>query len=124
MTLDMLLINALLCAAICLRLILFRRAGGAHRPLASLLAYLLTVASGAVALGALLLLLMPAASTATATATIQLLLACISRAQTVLNLVLCAAIFAMRGNVVELFRRSDDTTDNPITRWLRKEKWL
>lgn len=120
MTLDMLLINALLCAAICLRLILFRRGGGAHRPLASLLAYMLTVASGAAALAALLLLLMPAGSTAT----IQLLLACIYRAQAVLNLVLCVAIFAMRGNVVELFRRSDDITDNPITRWLRKEKWL
>lgn len=114
------LINALLCAAICLRLILFRREGGAHRPLAGLLAYVLTVASGAFALALLLLFLLPAFTQAA----IDLLLASLGYAQTLLNLVLCVAIFAMRGNVVELFRRSDDITDNPITRWLRKEKWL
>lgn len=121
MTIDMLLINALLCAAICLRLILFRRAGGTHRPMASLLAYLLTVTSGAMALATLLLILLPEVTDSG----IWLLMTCISRAQTVLNLVLCVAIFAMRGNVVDLFRsRNDFITDNPITRWLRKEKWL
>lgn len=120
MTHTMLLLNALLCAAICLRLILFRREGGAHRPLASLLAYVLTVASGAFALAILLLCLMPAATLGT----FNLVFACLGYAQTLLNLVLCVAIFAMRGNVVELFRRSDDITDTPITRWLRKEKWL
>lgn len=119
MTTTMLL-NALLAAAICLRLILFRRKGGTHRPLASLLAYALTVASGAFAIAILLLCLLPDFTQAA----IDLLLTSIGYAQTLLNLVLCLAIFAMRGNVVELFRRSDDISDNPIARWLRKEKWL
>jgi len=116
----MLLINALLAAAICLRLILFRREGGTHRPLASLLAYVLTVASGALAISILLLLVLPAAVPGTG----HLVMACMNYAQPILNLVLCLAIFAMRGNVVELFRRSDDITDNPVTRWLRKDKWI
>ena len=59
MTTVMLLLNALFSAAICLRLILFRREGGTHRPLASLLAYLLTVSSGAMAIAILLLCLVP-----------------------------------------------------------------
>lgn len=107
MTHPLLLLNAVVCAAICLRLIFFRRAGGAHRPIASAIAYLLIVASGLIPLRTVLGL------------TIQ-----VSYSQFVLNLALCVAVFAMRGNVVELFRRSDDITDNPITRWLRKEKWL
>lgn len=124
MTTIMLLINALLCAAICLRLILFRREGGAHRPLASLLAYLLTVSAGAMAIAILLLCLVPE-TTETTLYAVDMLIAALGHAQTVLNLVLCVAILAVRGNVVDLFRsRSDFITENPITRWLRKETWL
>ena len=120
MTTTMLLINALLCTAICLRLIFFRREGGTHRPLASLLAYVLTVASGVLATSILLLLLLPK----TVPSSASLVMVCMNYAQPILNLVLCVAIFATRGNMVELFRRSDDITDNPITRWLRKDKWI
>lgn len=121
MTPTMLQINAMLCAAICIRLILFRREGGTFRPLASLLAYVLTVASGAFALAILLLCIVPSAMLGTD----SLVFACLGYAQTLLNLVLCAAIFAMRGNVIDLFRSQYDfITDNPVTRWLRKEKWL
>lgn len=116
----LLLINALLAATICLRLILYRRERGTHRPLASLLAYVLTVASGTVAMTTLLLSLLPE----TGQLTTALLHASRDHAQSLLNLALCVAVLTMRGNVVDLFRRRDEIVDNAITRWLRKDTWI
>ena len=83
-------INAMLCGAISLRLIFFRRRGARHRPTASALAYALILASGYVpieaALGA------PAA---------------VSWSTLAINAVLCVAVFSARGNVCDLFRVPD-----------------
>ena len=120
MTSTFMLLNLVIAGAICLRLILFRREGGTHRPLASLLAYLLTVSSGAMAIAILLLCLVPE----TTLYAVEMLLAAIGHAQTVLNLVLCVAILAVRGNVVDLFRPTSDNRQSFILRLLRREKWI
>jgi hypothetical protein len=98
--------NAVLCAAIALRLLLFRRGDASHRPAANGLAYLLIVAAGAVPLLTLF-------GQAPATGWPQL----------VLNAVLAAAVFAVRGNVVELFRPVAQP-ESWLTRLLRKETWI
>lgn len=97
----MIAFDALICAAICLRVFFFRRAGSVYRPLASLIAYLIIIAAGAVPLRALMNDL-PAPSLA----------------DIGLHLVLCLAIFAARGNVVELFHTS--VAENCIYRIIRR----
>ncbi|WP_043615167.1 phage holin family protein [Chromobacterium violaceum] len=100
-------LNAALCAACCLRLILFARRGAAHRPWASALAYLLTVAFGALAIAALIG--QPAAG---------------GWAQLLINIVLAAALFSVDGNVVELFRPASGNRQSFILRILRRETWI
>ncbi|QND84652.1 Putative phage holin [Chromobacterium vaccinii] len=99
--------TAALCAACCLRLILFARRGAAHRPWAGALAYLLTVAFGALAIAALLG--QPAAA---------------GWAQLLINIVFAAALFSVGGNVVELFRPASDSRPSFILRILRRETWI
>lgn len=101
------LFNALLCAACCLRLILFARSGATHRPWASALAYLLIVAFGSIALLATFGRPSP-----------------ISWPQLLLNLVLAGAVFSVGGNVVELFRPVNDNRQSFILRLLRRETWI
>ncbi|KVP62191.1 phage holin family protein [Burkholderia ubonensis] len=96
---------ALLCAALALRLVTFRRGAGAHRPLASCLAYALAVAAGAAPIRAAFGTLPPA-----------------SLADTVLVGVLCLAVYGVRGNVVELFHRGNPR-DSLIARVLQFKVW-
>lgn len=84
------LIQAALCALIAMRLLLFRRDGAAHRPWAARLAYLLVVLAGAVTIGVLF-------------GRYEWAL----MAQNGVTAVLCLALYAVRGNVVELFRMTD-----------------
>ncbi|WP_426394274.1 phage holin family protein [Ralstonia sp. R-29] len=81
------IVQAALCALIALRLLLFKRDGAAHRPWAARLAYCLVVLTGAVTIGVLF-------------GRYDWALA----AQNGITAVLCIAVFAVRGNVVELFR--------------------
>ncbi|ATG18379.1 hypothetical protein CO705_00050 [Ralstonia pickettii] len=81
------IVQAALCALIALRLLLFKRDGAAHRPWASRLAYGLVVLAGAVTIGVLF-----------GRYDWALL------AQNGITAVVCVAVFAVRGNVVELFR--------------------
>lgn len=80
-------LQALLCALIAARLLFFRRDGGVHRPWAARLAYGLIVMAGAAAIGVLF-------------GRYEWALL----AQNGFTALLCVAIFAVRGNVVELFR--------------------
>lgn len=96
------IVNAVLCAVIALRLMLFRRASGSHRPWASRFAYALILATGSVPIRAIFGA--PPHVDVTSLA---------------INAVLCAAVIAVRGNVVDLFRCGIGH-DNPITRLLRK----
>ncbi|HEF4755994.1 hypothetical protein UA18_03194 [Burkholderia multivorans] len=94
-------VYVLLCAALALRLAMFRRRGSAHRPLASCLAYALAVAAGAAPIRAAFGVLPPA-----------------DLADTVLVGVLCLAVYGVRGNVVELFHRGNPR-DSLIARVLQ-----
>ncbi len=99
------LIQAGLCALIAGRLLLFRRGDAAHRPWAARLAYALVVLAGAVTIG--------------------VLFGRYDWALLALNGitgVLCLALFAVRGNVVELFRMTGmaDGADSPFLRFLRR----
>jgi len=101
------LIQALLCALIAVRLLLFRRDGCMHRPWAAALAYGLIVMAGTVAIGVLF-------------GRYEWALL----AQNGILAVLCAAIYAVRGNVVELFRMTgtDGSRENEslLLRCLRR----
>lgn len=96
------LLNVALCTVIALRLMLFRRASGSHRPWASRLAYALVIATGSVPIRAIF-----GAPPATDWASLAI------------TSVLCVEILAARGNVVDLFRTGSNH-DNPVTRFLRK----
>lgn len=102
-------LQAGLCALIVIRLLLFRRAGGAHRPWAARLAYLLIVMSGTVVIGVLF-------------GCYEWALA----AQCGITAVLCVALYAVHGNVVELFRitglHGDDDREPFLLRWLRRSR--
>jgi len=97
-------IQAVLCALIAARLICFRRDGASHRPWAARLAYALTVLAGAVTIGVLF-------------GRYEWALL----AQNGLTAVLCLAVFAVRGNVVELFRVTGacDSSGSRFLRFLR-----
>ncbi|TAL53830.1 phage holin family protein [Pandoraea sp.] len=83
----LIIINAILCGAIALRLLTFRRAGLTYRPWAARLAYGLVLLSASVpirvAFGGY---------------------TCIDITELPINAVLCAAVFAARGNVMDLLR--------------------
>ncbi|SDP46214.1 Putative 3TM holin, Phage_holin_3 [Ralstonia sp. 25mfcol4.1] len=79
--------QAMLCALIAIRLLFFRRHGAAHRPWAARLAYALIVMSGAVAIGV-------------AFERYEWALLALNG----ITAILCVSIYAVRGNVVELFR--------------------
>jgi len=96
------IVQAVLCALIALRLLLFKREGAAHRPWASRLAYGLVVLTGAVTIGVLF-----------GRYDWALL------AQNGITAVLCVAVFAVRGNVVELFRMGG-TDSSCVVRFLRR----
>lgn len=94
--------DSFVCSAICLRLIFFRRDGATYRPLAGAIAYIIIIAAATVPLRALL-------GTAPAP----------GYADIVLHLVLALAIFAARGNIVELFHTS--AAENCIHRFIRRD---
>ncbi|WP_050810694.1 phage holin family protein [Burkholderia ambifaria] len=82
-----------------------RRGAGAHRLLASCLAYALAVAAGAAPIRAAFGTLPPS-----------------GLADTVLVGVLCLAVYGVRGNVVELFHRGNPR-DSLIARVLQFKVW-
>ncbi|WP_269503718.1 phage holin family protein [Burkholderia sp. IMCC1007] len=98
-------IYALLCAALALRLVTFRRGAGTHRPLASGLAYALAVIAGVEPIRAAFGMLPP-----------------VSPSSTVLVAVLCLAVYGVRGNVVELFH-CGDPRGSLIARVLQFKLW-
>lgn len=104
MTPTLMMLDAVLCALIALRLLAYRKQAGNHRPFAGALAYLMIVAAAAVPL---LLLFGQEAG--------------LSRL--VLDSILCAALFASHGNVIELFRCSD-RPDGPVARMLGRRAWF
>lgn len=97
------LLDAAICTALCLRLVFYRRRGAQFRPVASLVAYLITIAAGAVPLLALLDRLPPPGP-----------------ATVFLHFVLLVALLVARGNVVEIFHTSE--YDNCIHRWMKKDR--
>ncbi|WP_354086736.1 phage holin family protein [Burkholderia ambifaria] len=98
-------VYVLLCAALALRLVTFRRGTSTHRPLAACLAYSIAVAAGAAPIRAAFGMLPPA-----------------NLADTVLVGVLCLAVYGVRGNVVELFHRGNPR-DSLIARVLQLKVW-
>lgn len=113
------IVDAIICAAICLRLIMFARDGRQHRPLAAALAYVLTVATGGMVIAVAWLAALPLSLHDADT-----LLALIGLCQTLLISVLAAALFAVGGNVVELFRPVGGNSQSALLRWLRRETWI
>lgn len=83
----MTILNAVLCALICLRLLAYRRAGARHKPFASALAYVLILATAWVVIRTVFGR-PPAAGIETVA----------------INTVFCIATWAVRGNVCDLFR--------------------
>lgn len=100
------LINDLLCAACCLRLILFTRSHQARRPWASALAYLLIVAFAALAI-------LPWMEWSLGSGLAQLLL----------NSVLAGALFTVRGNVMALFKTRPGQRPSAFLRILQRKTW-
>lgn len=101
------IINALLCAACCGRLILFARDGTTHRPLAAALAYALIVACAAIVV-----------------ATLFGRPPSIDWSQLLLNAVLTAAVFSAGGNIVGVFWAINDDRPSLLLRLMRREKWI
>lgn len=101
------IIETIVFALIALRVLLFERRGADHRPYAALLAYLITAAAGMAAILSLCGQLPP-----------------VDPLRLALLIVLCAALFAVHGNVVELFRRSDAIGENRLVTFLRKTRWF
>lgn len=80
-------VNAVVCVAICARLLMFRRDGARHRPWACWLAYALILACAWAGLEGLMGR------------------AVVGPGALVINLFLCAAVFRSRGNVCDVLRR-------------------
>nr|WP_278987741.1 phage holin family protein [Plesiomonas shigelloides] len=78
-------VNAVICALIAVRLLLFNRTGCRHKPWLSILAYVITVAAAAITIIALLGVGRP-----------------VDTPQVVLNAVLLLFVFMARGNVARL----------------------
>lgn len=92
--------NILICSLICLRIIFYRRGNSLHRPVASLIAYIIAIAAAATVIDALSGTHLP------------------SVGETVLHGVFCLALFAARGNVTDLFRTTE--TQNKIHQLMRR----
>ncbi|PVZ79521.1 phage holin family protein [Serratia sp. S1B] len=82
----LLIINSTACGLLALRLVLYSRSGSAHKPFISITAYLLIVAAGSVPIRALMGDY-PAHDIS----------------ETVINSILCIAVFMVRGNLAQLF---------------------
>ncbi|ALL39022.1 MULTISPECIES: phage holin family protein [Enterobacterales] len=80
-----LIVNAVACTAIALRLMTFRRAGGTHRPLAAWAAYFLIIAAASVPIRIL---------------TGEYV--CADWSETFINIAFCVTVLAARGNVMHL----------------------
>ncbi|OBU84546.1 phage holin family protein [Chromobacterium subtsugae] len=98
--------HAAVAALLVLVLLAFQRGPSQHRPWASLLAYLLTVAAGAVAV--LRLFGRPELA---------------ELPQLFINLALLLALIAQRGNVVELYRNAGPRQSR-LAILLRKARWI
>ncbi len=96
-----LLINAVLCALACGRIVAYRRQGATYYPLASLLAYLLALLMGSVPILTLLGHYHEP-----------------ELPELLISGVFCASIWAVRGNVVDLFRTAQ--AEGYLSRLLRK----
>ena len=94
------IINFAICTLICLRLLAYRKQGAQHHSLASLLAYIIIITSGGIAIRSLFGLHEA------------------NLYDLVMNAVLCLAIFAAKGNVVDLFRTADG--ENAISKLIRR----
>lgn len=81
------LVNGVMCGAICARLLSYRRKGAKYKRWASLLAYLMIVATGGIAIRIAL-----GAYRA------------VDFSECLLNIVLCIAVFTARGNVCDILR--------------------
>lgn len=97
----MILLNSIICLLITARIMLFERSTSQYRPLISLLAYLIAVASGIEAISGL----MGIATTP-------------SYSSIALNTVLCTALYCLKGNVAELFK-----SPNSHCRFTRLLRW-
>ncbi|WP_293813813.1 phage holin family protein [uncultured Aquitalea sp.] len=80
------MLNALVCATICLRLLFYRRDGARHKPVMAWLAYVLVVATGWVVIQAVFGRPIP-----------------VGMETLVINSVLCVAVWVTRGNVSAIF---------------------
>ncbi|MCG9124302.1 phage holin family protein [Laribacter hongkongensis] len=100
------LVTALVCLLAALRLLLFTRGEARFRPYAALLAYLMTVAFASQAV----LLVFG-------------WIHGIGWPQFVLNLAFAGAVFAVRGNVVELYRPASGLPCRLVA-ILRRESWF
>lgn len=97
------LLHLALCLAICLRVLFFRRPGTTYRRGASLLAYLIVLASAQAALVSLITLFTP--------------LPAPSLGDLFLLTVLTLVVYACRGNVMQMFKpASRDEVPHPICR--------
>lgn len=94
------ILNALFCALIAARLLAFRRCGATFRPWASRLAYVLIVVTASVPIRAVFGLYSHA-----------------DFSEVAINAILCISIFAVRGNIMELFRAG--WADNAFGRLLK-----
>ncbi|MCL6262185.1 phage holin family protein [Craterilacuibacter sp. RT1T] len=97
-------IDAILCALIAIRLVIFRARAGRHKPRASAAAYVLIVAAGSVPL-------------------LHLFGQDASAARVVLDGMLCAAVFAARGNVFKLFRQAGQA-ESHLAKWMGRRTWF
>lgn len=82
----LLVINSIACGSLAIRLMLYTRCGSVHKPAISFAAYLIIVAAGSVPIRALM-----------GSYPIH------DISETVINTVLCVAVFAVRGNLATLF---------------------
>lgn len=97
----MILFNSIICLLIVARIMFYERHNSAHRPFISILAYIFAVAAGMEAIKGLLGVAVPP-----------------SISSVVLNFLLCAALFCVRGNVADLFK-TNESSPYFLTRLLR-----
>ncbi|QDQ27713.1 phage holin family protein [Chitinimonas arctica] len=97
------LLNALVCALMACRLLVFQRGSATHHPRAAWLAYVLAVAAASVPIRLLCGQPVP-----------------VDGASLALHTVLAAALFATRGNLAQLFRTDAARPEHPLSRLLRK----
>lgn len=103
----MIILNSVICLLIVIRIVLFERQASQHRPLISIAAYIIAVAAGVELLQAI----MGFATTP-------------SISSLILNTLLCAALYSVRGNVAELFKDSSSQQCGiaKLLRWQPKQK--